>query len=99
MLESQEVDASASAETLKNAFQKTHVMLDVKVKDESTNLDALAEKIMKIKKDGLTWIKEYKIVPLGNGGEKLRVHCEVDSDKVLADGIINNLEGYEKEIK
>ena len=96
MLESHGAGASMDAESAKNNSEKTLALIDLRVKDSSTNLDQLAARIMKIKKDGLSWIKEYKVIPLGNGGEKLRVQCELDNDKMLVNGIINDLDGYEK---
>lgn len=63
--------------------------------DVETNLDELAQTIMKIEMDGLFWKTEYKKEPIAYGIHKLVIGCVVEDDKIGVDDLQQKIEELE----
>ena len=75
---------------------KTSVLLDCKPWDDETDMNAMLKEVKKIQMDGLVW-GESKLVPVGDGINKLQVMCVVEDEKVSIDELqekICDLEDY-----
>lgn len=80
----------------KKTIEKSLFVLDVNVHSKDTNLDNLASKIFaEVKKNGLVWSKDYKILPVANTGKKLQVSCVVEDEKISAENIFEIFEVIE----
>lgn len=75
---------------------KSIVVFDVKVYEETTDLNKLFEKIKQITMDGLVWNGEPKIIPVAFGMNKLQVGCVVEDLKVSTEDIFEQIEGWEE---
>ncbi len=75
---------------------KSIVVFDVKVYEETTDLNKLFEKIKEITIDGLVWNGEPKIVPVAFGMNKLQVGCVVEDAKVSLEDVFERIEGWEE---
>lgn len=72
------------------------VMLEVKPLDDTTDLDALAQKIFKeVTQDGLFWKTEYKKEPVAFGIFKLIVGFSLEDEKVSVDDVVEKIEQFE----
>lgn len=60
-------------------------MFEVKPLDSETDLDAVAKRVLEIKKDGIYWKTEYKKVPVAFGIFKLIIGVTVEDDKISVD--------------
>jgi elongation factor 1-beta len=79
---------------------KSLVLLDIRPAEAKEDLDALAKKVISIKKNGLFWKTEYKIEEIGFGVSKLIVGVVVEDEKVSVDDLIENLtKAYPTEIQ
>ena len=75
---------------------KSLVVWDVKGWDDTTDLNALAAKILaEISMEGLTWKTEYKLEPVAFGVKKLCIGAVIVDDLVSADGICEEIEKFE----
>ena len=63
------------------------VVFEVKPWDHEVDLDKLAQEIMKIEKDGLLWITEYKKERVVSIIFKLVIGCIVEDNKVSIDDL------------
>lgn len=48
--------------------------------------------------DGLVWVKDYKILPVAYGMNKLSINCVVEDDKVCSDDIVDKISSWEDEV-
>ena len=99
--------AAAAAEEMKKKAEaakkkkappvgKSLVVWDVKGWDDTTDLNALGDKILKeIAMEGLTWKTEYKLEPVAFGVKKLCIGAVIVDDLVSADGICERIEEFE----
>lgn len=70
---------------------KSLVLLDIRPAEANEDLNALAKKIISIKKTGLFWKTEYKIEEIGFGVSKLIIGVVVEDEKVSVDDLIDHL--------
>jgi translation elongation factor EF-1beta len=75
------------------------VMFEVKPADSETDLDALAQRIFKIKMDGLYWKTQYKKEPVAFGIFKLLIGVTVEDEKVSVDGLQEKIEEFEDQVQ
>lgn len=74
----------------KEVIAKSIVFFDVKVYEQETDLNHLANKIYEeIVLDGLVWNKDHKLLPVAFGMNKLQMACVIEDDKVLTDDIFD----------
>lgn len=78
---------------------KSLILFEVKPYEAETDLDALADKIIKIEMDGLIWKTEYKKEPIAYGVHKLIVGCVIEDAKVSVDDIQEKMEAFEEEVQ
>lgn len=74
---------------------KSLIILDVKVWEQETDLDALAKLILAISMDGLVWKTEYKTPTVAFGMKKLVIGLVVEDDKVSVDDVIEQITAHE----
>jgi len=79
---------------------KSIVLLDIKVFEIEQDLDALAKKVLsEIKKEGLLWKTEYKLLDVAFGIKKIRMGCVVEDEKVSVDDIIDEIQAWEDDVQ
>lgn len=72
------------------------VLLEVKPVDDTTDLDALAQRLFtEITQEGLYWKTEYKKEPVAFGIFKLIVGFSLEDAKVSVDDVVERIEGLE----
>jgi len=72
------------------------VMLEVKPLDDTTDLDALSQRIFTtILQEGLYWKTEYKKEPVAYGIFKLIVGFSLEDEKVSVDDIVDRIQDLE----
>ena len=78
--------AKAGKKPKKVVIEKSLVILEVKPVDDTTDLDALGERIIaEVTKDGLVWKTEYKKEPVAFGIFKLLIGAAIEDAKVSVD--------------
>ena len=80
----------------KEVIAQSLVMYEVKPADSETDLDELAQKIFKIKKDGIYWKTQYKNEPIAFGIFKLLIGVTVEDEKISVDGLQEEIEEFEE---
>ncbi len=60
---------------------------------------ALAERILKVEKDGLFWKTEYKLADVAFGVKKIVIGLVVEDDKVSVDDIVDELQAWEDDVQ
>lgn len=79
---------------------KSLILLEVKGFESDQDLDALAKKIIKeVKREGLTWKKEYKLQDVAFGIKKIVMGCVVVDDICSIDDIVDELTSWEEEVQ
>jgi elongation factor 1-beta len=92
-------DAAKKAEKpKKTVINKSSILLDVKVWEDSTDLEALAAKIKSNERDGLLW-GAHKLAPVAYGVKKLQLLLVIEDDKVSSDDIEDLINQYEEEVQ
>uniref|UniRef100_A0A0N4ZYC3 Elongation factor 1-beta n=1 Tax=Parastrongyloides trichosuri TaxID=131310 RepID=A0A0N4ZYC3_PARTI len=71
---------------------KSSIILDIKPWDDTTDLDAMEEKVKSIEQDGLVW-GGCKKIPLAYGINKLQIICVIEDLKVSVDDLIEKITG------
>ena len=87
------------ADSKPKVIAKSIILLDVKVWEIETDLNALAAKCLKIEIDGLVWKTEYKISDVAFGVKKLTVGLVVEDAKVSVDDVIDAITLWEDEVQ
>ncbi len=70
---------------------KSLVLLDIRPAEANEDLDALAKKVISMKKTGLFWKTEYKIEEIGFGISKLIIGVVVEDEKVSVDDLVEHI--------
>ena len=80
---------------------KSLVLLDIKIwEPDNFDYDALAQKIIAIKLNGLMWKTEYKLADLCFGVKKIVIGCVVEDDKVGVDDLTDKIaEEFSEEVQ
>ena len=81
------------------AAAKSIIVFEVKVFEQEQDLNVLGEKILTIEMDGLLWKKEFKLIPIAYGMQKLEMACVVEDDKVLTDDLFDKILVWEEEVQ
>lgn len=88
--------AKAGKKKKKVVIAMSLVLLEVKPVDDTTDLDALAQRLFKeITQEGLFWKTEYKKEPVAFGIFKLIVGFSLEDEKVSVDDVVERIEGLE----
>ena len=65
--------------------------------EADTDLMAVAQKIFENKvMEGLLWQKQYKIIPIAFGINKLQLVCIIEDDLVSVDSLVGSIEEMEE---
>lgn len=72
------------------------VLFEVKPLDSETDLDAMAQAILKLTGEGIYWKTEYKKEPVAFGIFKLVIGVSVEDEKVSVDGLQERIEQLEE---
>merc|ERR1719507_2594861 len=78
---------------------KSIIVWEVKPWGEETNLQTLADKILAIQLDGLSWKTEWKKEPVAYGIFKIVIGAVVEEDKVSTDLVQEKIEEFEDEVQ
>ena len=82
-----------------NKIPYSIILLEIKIWDSEQDLVYLVNKIQKIKKEGLYWKKEYKLVEIAFGIKKIILTLIVNDNKISIDELIDEIESWENEIQ
>ncbi|TPP40002.1 EF-1 guanine nucleotide exchange domain family protein [Leishmania donovani] len=66
--------------------------------DDTIDLEALAQKLHAIQRDGLIW-GDHKLVPVAFGVKKLQQLIVIEDDKVSGDDLEEMIMGFEEEVQ
>ena len=92
--------AGAKGKKKKVVIAMSLVLLEVKPLDDTTNLDDLAQKIIKeITQEGLFWKTEYKKEPVAFGIFKLIIGFSLEDEKVSVDDIVEKIEAFDDHVQ
>jgi translation elongation factor EF-1beta len=78
---------------------KSLVVFECKPWEKETDLDAMAENVLKIEMDGLVWKTEYKKEPIAYGVHKLVIGCVIEDEKVSTDDLQEKIEALEEYVQ
>lgn len=73
---------------------KSSIVIDVKVWDDTTDLNEVEKSVRSIQKDGLLW-GASKQVPLAFGINKLQMGCVVEDEKISVDWLTETIEEFD----
>ncbi|KPA80053.1 putative mitochondrial translation elongation factor 1-beta [Leptomonas pyrrhocoris] len=82
----------------KDVIAKSSILFDVKAWDDTVDLEALAQKLHAIKRDGLIW-GDHKLVPVAFGVKKLQQLIVIEDDKVSGDDLEDMITGFTDEVQ
>lgn len=73
------------------------MVFEVKVYEVMTDeeLNALAQKVLALKIDGLVWNQEPKFLDVAYGVRKIQIGCVIEDDKVLTDDIFDQITAWD----
>lgn len=77
---------------------KSSILFDIKAWEDTVDLEALAQKLHAIKRDGLVW-GGHKLVPVAYGVKKLQQLVVIEDDKVSGDDLEDIIMGFEDEVQ
>ena len=80
-----EADAKAAKPKKAPPAAKSLIVWEVKPWGEETDLNALADKILAINMDGLSWKTQWKKEPVAYGVFKIQIGATIEDDKVSTD--------------
>ncbi|TPP42295.1 EF-1 guanine nucleotide exchange domain family protein [Leishmania donovani] len=81
-----------------NVIQWSSILFDIKAWDDTIDLEALAQKLHAIQRDGLIW-GDHKLVPVAFGVKKLQQLIVIEDDKVSGDDLEEMIMGFEEEVQ
>ncbi|EAN96820.1 25 kDa translation elongation factor 1-beta [Trypanosoma cruzi] len=82
----------------KEVIAKSSILFDVKPWDDTVDLQALADKLHAVKRDGLLW-GDHKLVPVAFGVKKLQQLIVIEDDKVSSDDLEELIMSFEEEVQ
>jgi elongation factor 1-beta len=109
--EDPEADAAAAAALKKKGEEakagkkkaapiaKSLLIWEVKPWGEETDLQILADKILAIQMDGLSWKTEWKKEPVAYGIFKIQIGATIEDDKCSTDAVQEAIEAFEDEVQ
>ena len=90
--------AHAASKPKKTVIAKSSILMDIKGWDDTTDLEAVAQKLKAIEKDGLVW-GAHKLVPVAYGMNKLQLLMVIEDDKVSSDDIEEMIMQFDEEVQ
>jgi len=93
-----DAEKKAAAGKKPGVIAKSSILMDVKVWEDSTDLEALAGKIKAVERDGLLW-GAHKLAPVAYGVMKLQILLVIEDDKVSSEDIEDIINQFEDEVQ
>ncbi|KAG5463969.1 hypothetical protein LSCM1_00145 [Leishmania martiniquensis] len=97
-LEAKKAKDAEKKKAKKDVIAKSSILFDIKAWDDTVDLEALAQKLHAIQRDGLIW-GDYKLVPVAFGVKKLQQLIVIEDDKVSGDDLEEMIMGFEDEVQ
>jgi len=72
----------------KKGKAKTNITIDVNPEDNTTDMEALQERVCAVEIEGLKWLGEGNLVPTCFGMSKLTIMCQIFDEKVPSTQVI-----------
>jgi len=97
-MKKKEADAKAAKPKKAAPTAKSLIVWEVKPWGEETDLNALADKILAINMDGLSWKTQWKKEPVAYGVFKIQIGATIEDDKVSTDIVQETIEAFEDDV-
>ncbi|CAG9581875.1 putative translation elongation factor 1-beta [Leishmania major strain Friedlin] len=97
-LEAKKAKDAEKKKAKKEVIAKSSILFDIKAWDDTIDLEALAQKLHAIQRDGLIW-GDHKLVPVAFGVKKLQQLIVIEDDKVSGDDLEEMIMGFEEEVQ
>ncbi|GET92176.1 translation elongation factor 1-beta, putative [Leishmania tarentolae] len=97
-LEAKKAKDAEKKKAKKEVIAKSSILFDIKSWDDTVDLEALAQKLHAIHRDGLIW-GDHKLVPVAFGVKKLQQLIVIEDDKVSGDDLEEMILGFEDEVQ
>ncbi|KAG5468165.1 hypothetical protein LSCM1_02143 [Leishmania martiniquensis] len=97
-LEAKKAKDAEKKKAKKDVIAKSSILFDIKAWEDTVDLEALAQKLHAIQRDGLIW-GDYKLVPVAFGVKKLQQLIVIEDDKVSGDDLEEMIMGFEDEVQ
>ncbi|KAG5493845.1 hypothetical protein JKF63_01677 [Porcisia hertigi] len=97
-LEAKKAKDAEKKKAKKEVIAKSSILFDIKSWDDTVDLEALAQKLHAIQRDGLIW-GDYKLVPVAFGVKKLQQLIVIEDDKVSGDDLEEMIMAFEDEVQ
>ncbi|AYU82423.1 elongation factor 1-beta [Leishmania donovani] len=97
-LEAKKAKDAEKKKAKKDVIAKSSILFDIKAWDDTIDLEALAQKLHAIQRDGLIW-GDHKLVPVAFGVKKLQQLIVIEDDKVSGDDLEEMIMGFEEEVQ
>ncbi|KAG5490014.1 hypothetical protein JKF63_00133 [Porcisia hertigi] len=97
-LEAKKAKDAEKKKAKKQVIAKSSILFDIKAWDDTVDLEALAQKLHAIERDGLIW-GDYKLVPVAFGVKKLQQLIVIEDDKVSGDDLEEMIMAFEDEVQ
>ncbi|CAG9583663.1 putative translation elongation factor 1-beta [Leishmania major strain Friedlin] len=97
-LEAKKAKDAEKKKAKKEVIAKSSILFDIKAWDDTIDLEALAQKLHAIQRDGLIW-GDHKLVPVAFGVKKLQQLIVIEDDKVSGDDLEEMVMGFEDEVQ
>ncbi|CAJ1035997.1 translation elongation factor 1-beta, putative [Leishmania guyanensis] len=97
-LEAKKAKDAEKKKAKKDVIAKSSILFDIKAWDDTVDLEALAQKLHAIQRDGLIW-GDHKLVPVAFGVKKLQQLIVIEDDKVSGDDLEDMIMSFEDEVQ
>ncbi|XP_010698286.1 translation elongation factor 1-beta, putative [Leishmania panamensis] len=97
-LEAKRAKDAEKKKAKKDVIAKSSILFDIKAWDDTVDLEALAQKLHAIQRDGLVW-GDHKLAPVAFGVKKLQQLVVIEDDKVSGDDLEEMIMGFEDEVQ
>nr|AAV32818.1 putative elongation factor 1 beta [Leishmania guyanensis] len=97
-LEAKRAKDAEKKKAKKDVIAKSPILFDIKAWDDTVDLEALAQKLHAIQRDGLVW-GDHKLAPVAFGVKKLQQLVVIEDDKVSGDDLEEMIMGFEDEVQ
>jgi len=98
-MKKKEADAKAAKPKKAPPAAKSLIVWEVKPWGEETDLEALADKILAIDMDGLSWKTQWKKEPVAYGVFKIQIGATIEDAKVSTDVVQETIEAFEDDVQ
>lgn len=97
-LEAKKKREAEAKKAKKAVIAKSSILFDIKPWDDTVDLQALADKLHAIQRDGLLW-GDHKLVPVAFGVKKLQQLIVIEDDKISGDDLEEMIMAFEDDVQ